>query len=121
VSAYTPELGQAVFGQPTQQLKPDWREDALLEILMNAWSIFGDENANPFGNYGRRYDGKAFRAHSYSWDEDEHQEWNFAWRDFRASWYKWCGRGVSVNRHLSADEAREALRECFAEIAEAKP
>jgi hypothetical protein len=74
------------------------------------------DDVNPFGNNGTRFDGEKFMAHSYSWNDDEEQEFNFAWRDVRVSWYKYLGRGTTINRDMSDTEVSEMLRECMAEL-----
>lgn len=121
-SHYIPEMGQAVFGQPWQPLEVNNKTQAALDALQNAWDASVPTNMdpnnyrdNPFSNTGFRYDGKCFKAHAYSWGDDD-QEFNFAWRDFRVSWYKYLGRGTTCNRHLSKTELKEMLSECLAEI-----
>lgn len=117
VKRYQPELGQAAFGQPSQEIEPGWLEESVISTLSAAWESCVHGQHNPFGNSGHRYDGKSFRAHAYSWNDEDTQGWNLAWRDWRVSWYKHANRGVSVSRELTEDEARECVAECVAEIA----
>lgn len=119
MSEYEPELGQACFGQPWQPMECPNEVKYALESMKLAWyAIRQEEKTNPFSNTGYRYDGKAFKAHAYSWNEDEDQEWNFAWRDVRVSWYryKYLGRGTTINREMKDEEIAEMLRECMSEI-----
>lgn len=107
---YSPELGQAVFGQPWQSLEPDRLTQAAIGALAGIWYALGDPNNDPFSNSGHRFDGDNFQVHAYSW-EDEEQPFNLKWRDFTASWYKHANRGLSVNRQLNPDEVGEMISE----------
>lgn len=112
---YQPELGQMCSGQQWQQHECPEKVQSVLDSLQSAWySVRGDEN--PFSNTGARFDGVKFKAHAYSWNDDEEQEFNFAWRDVRVSWYKYLGRGTTINRDMTDDEVIEMLRECMAEL-----
>jgi hypothetical protein len=108
-SRFAPELGQAMFGQPAQQLAVEGTVLAsVLEALTNSWDVARPNEPNPFSNSGHRFDGAHIQVHAYSWG-DEEQPWNLLWRDLRISWYKHCGRSASVNRAVTDDEARELL------------
>jgi hypothetical protein len=112
---YQPELGQMCFGQPWQQHECQENVKSALDALQSAWyAVRGNEN--PFSNTGARFDGDKFKAHAYSWNDDEEQEFNFAWRDVRVSWYKYLGRGTTINREMDDAEVSEMLRECMAEL-----
>jgi hypothetical protein len=118
---YTPELGQALFGQPSQAFEvPEIMEAALasirdrLDILM--WNRTQEEYASPFGNTGNSYTNETFRVVAYSWGSDE-QPFNFAWRDLRISWYKYFGRGMSANLEITPDLASECLTDCLRSLA----
>lgn len=113
--SYEPELGQMAFGQPWQAQKPTPSLAGALQSMAELWSVM-QYGSSPFANTGERYDGKCFKAHAYSWNEDEEQEFNFAWRDVRVSWYKHQARGTSVNRLVTDEEVREMLTECIPEI-----
>lgn len=112
---YEPELGQLAFGQPWQSEEATEDTNDVLDCLRSAWNVMFGPNDNPFRNTGSRYGGRSFKAHAYSWS-DEEQEFNFAWRDLRVSWYKYLGRGTTQNRPLKDGEAREMLKECLMEI-----
>lgn len=114
---FVPELGQMVFGQPSQTYEvSDIWEAALSMLGYEIWRVEhnrGNGDNNPMSNSGARFDCEAFSAHAYSWDDEEEQPWNFRWRDVRISWYKYCGRGMSANMVLSPDQASEMLIECL--------
>lgn len=112
---YQPELGQACFGQPWQQRECPDKVLSALRALQCAFDVVRDD-INPFGNTGTRFNGEKFKAHAYSWNDDEEQEFNFAWRDVRVSWYKYLGRGTTINREMADAEVSEMLRECMEEL-----
>jgi len=58
----------------------------------------------------------SFDQPSYSWNEEEEQDFNFKWRDFKVSWYKYFGRGMTMNREISNEELREMLLEFIEEV-----
>jgi hypothetical protein len=114
---YEPELGQMCFGQPTQQFEcPDYVA-AALEYL--AESFFYDKNLskeNPFRNTGARWSNSVFEVRAYDWNEDNIQTFNFKYKDIEVSWYKYSGRGMSINREVSEKECWEMLKECVESI-----
>ena len=113
---YQPELGQGVFGQPWQELAvPEYLEKAL-ELM--AGVLPNDEwGYNAFDNTAAQFECDVFKVHAYSWDEEPVQVWNFAWRDLRVSWYKYLGRGMSMNRAVTVQEVAEMVRECMDALA----
>jgi hypothetical protein len=117
---FQPELGQAMFGQPSQQFQVSEIWEAALDSINNeidrVWFNTGRPNSGgPMLNCGERFDCDVFSAHAYDWG-DESQPWNFKWRDVRISWYKWCGRGMSANMPLTPDMAAQMLDECLAAV-----
>lgn len=123
MSDFEPELGQMCFGQP-------WKRHAGSQLLKAAlqaisyrldiamWNIEQQEYSSPFGNTGNRFDCPTFSAHAYSWNDEEEQPWNFKWRDVEISWYKHCGRGLSVNQELKPDRISEMLDDCLGAVSE---
>lgn len=118
---YEPELGQAIFGQPFKQVAvPDYVESHLrtieseLERVM--WNRHQEDYSSPFGNTGNSYKNATFEVVAYSWDETTEQPFNFKWKDFEISWYKYCGRGMSMNKSMSPAKAAEMLTECLDSI-----
>ena len=115
---YTPELGQAVFGQPYQEFEvPDIWDAALCAIREELdrvmWNIHQRPYESPFSNTGSRFECPTFTVEAYSWDEDTEQPWNFKWGEVEISWYKYLGRGMSANKPLSPDLAATMLDECL--------
>lgn len=117
---YEPELGQYIYGQPYQAFDvPEYLEAALSylqqEIERVEWNN-GQKDFNPFGNTGQKYRTKAFEVEAYSWDDSIEQPYNFKWKDLELSWYKWFGRGMSMNRETTPDEVAVMLDECLKSV-----
>lgn len=81
------------------------------ELMRVMWNINQQEYDSPFINTSNKFVSSVFEVHAYSW-VDENQEFNFKWRDFRASWYKHFRRGLGVNRQIKPDEIEIMLNEC---------
>lgn len=118
MTTYEPEIGQAMFGQP-------YREHGASELLIAALSAIDSEldrvmwNKNqvsydsPFANTGNSFKNDTFEVEAYSWNEEYDQPYNFKWKDVEISWYKWHGRGTSVNQELSPERISEMLNDCL--------
>ena len=121
---YTPEIGQACFGQPYKRYKcplylTSHLETVSYELDRMMRNLNQAEYNNPFCNTGSTYKNDVFEVEAYSWNYDDEQKYNFKWRDIEVSWYKHLGRGDSVNREVSPDEASELLSECLQSLSEA--
>lgn len=109
---YEPELGQMLFGQPSQELEcPDYI-DAALEFLATLFDNKRLSDENPFRNTGWEWSNEIFEVKAYSWNEDIEQKYNFKYRDIEVSWYKYLGRGNSINREVSKQECWVMLKNC---------
>lgn len=111
--AYEPELGQMIFGQPTQEWASDNLFDAAITLLAEELervlgNVTQDRVSNPFHNSGARFDTEGLSVHAYSWGDDE-QPWNLKCGDVEVSWYKWAGRGMSVNKRMTPDDTKAFL------------
>lgn len=119
---YQPELGQAVFGQPHKAYKvPNYLEASLglirEELARVTWNVTQrDDLGDPFGNEATQRDLGVFQVESYSWDDDLEQEYNFKYRDLEISWYKYFGRGMSMNRKFTPDQTAIMLDDCLTAI-----
>ena len=118
---FIPELGQSVLGQDWQSLKPNGIEEDLLAAMCTMYYILRPSNDNPFQNTGGRFRGKRIDLEAYSWDVNYDQPYNLKWRDWLVSWYKHCGRGVSLNRHLTEKERISIFEEFMQDIAISPP
>ena len=115
---YVPELGQMVFGQPTQSFVLPSIAAAALQAIQNElsrvmWNRHQEELPDPFGNTGASYKNDTFEVQAYSWDESKAQPYNFKWKDVRISWYKYLGRGMSCNIELTPDMCSDMLEDCL--------
>ena len=118
---YKPELGQAVFGQPFKEYEaPEWLISFLTTIScaleLQMWNKNQETYDSPFSNTGNKYENEVFTAEAYSWDEETKQPFNFKWKDLEISWYKYLGRGTTLNRELTSDEGVKMLNECLESI-----
>lgn len=117
---YSPELGQMLFGQPHQAFEaPPALEHALSligENIVAAAAARKEQQDNPFQNTGATFKNDVFEVQAYSWNEEEEQPFNFAWRDLRVSWYKYVGRGMSANMEVDARLVNEMLIDCLNSI-----
>ena len=118
---YEPELGQAVFGQPWQQYEcPEWLI-AMLEYLEKElervmWNVEQKEYTSPFRNTGNSFRNEVFEVHAYSWNEAEDQAYNFKWKDVEINWYKYLGRGTTVNQKIGFNKANKMFLACLESI-----
>jgi hypothetical protein len=118
---YTPELGQAVFGQPYKTYKASELLEAALssidsELRRVMWNINQKEYESPFSNTANSFVSDTFEAHAYDWNDEHNQPYNFKWKDIEISWYKYMGRGMSINKQITNDEIELLLDNCLAAI-----
>lgn len=111
---YEPELGQALFGQSCKAFAcPDILDAALVFIRERLdtilWNNLQRRAESPFGNTGSKFTTDGLIIESYSWDDEKEQPFNFKFGDIEVSWYKYLGRGMSVNREISAQEVSDML------------
>lgn len=114
---YEPELGQFAFGQPWKEFEcPKLLESALRmiddELDRIMWNIHQEKYPSPFSNTANDFKCDAFEVDAYNWGDDD-QPYNFKWRDVEISWYKYLGRGMSVNQKISNDKISEMLDDCM--------
>lgn len=118
---FEPELGQALFGQPYREYEVSNLLEAALvqidnELSRVMWNVNQSEYPSPFGNTGNSFVCDVFEVYAYSWNEDVPQPYNFRWRDVDVSWYKYLGRGMSVNQELTNDKISKLLDECLTAV-----
>lgn len=115
---YVPELGQMFYGQPSQTYEVDELTEGVISSIRVLWEEWFKQDGfdSPFENSAQRWDSDVFSVHAYSWNDKVEQEFNFKWRDFKLSWYKYFGRGMSCNKILTQKERVQMLKECQEEI-----
>ena len=118
---YEPELGQACFGNP-------WGEYEATEPVQSFLMYILDEIARVFWNnqqqeWDRHEDpnipGIEFRGYYWGGDEEEAAKPNFkllSMPEVELRWYKYPGRGLTVNRYRSLEEWALWFEECLAVI-----
>ncbi len=117
---YKPELGQAIFGQPYKRYEcPEWMI-AFLEYISKElerimWNITQKSWDDPFGNTGNTFKNDVFEVCAYDWGDDE-QPYNFKCGDIEISWYKYLGRGTTINHSIKAAEGIKMLDTCLASL-----
>lgn len=116
---YEPEIGQMAFGQPSQRYAADDLLDAALSFIRQRmdvvlWNHYQREKESPFGNTGSRFETDGLIVEAYSWNEDVEQPFNFKRGDVEVSWYKYAGRGMSINRQMTPDDTRGLLSAALA-------
>jgi hypothetical protein len=114
---YEPELGQLCFGQPWKQYEASNLVIAALDLINRElcriqWNIHQKEYDSPFHNTGNSFRCDSFEVMAYDWGDDE-QPYNFKWKDVEISWYKYHGRGETVNQDIVPDRINEMLDDCM--------
>jgi hypothetical protein len=100
--AYTPELGQAFYGCPTEaNAMPRYAGALFSEVWRVMGREFGNTNQrtfNPRGEDDPKIPG--FEVRPYWWGDDDAPQANmpnFVFGDVQIRWYKYPGRGMSTN------------------------
>ena len=119
-SKYSPELGQALFGNPTSEYEcPDFIEAGLRYLDYNIeiyCTNLEQVYISPFENRGANINMcDVFEVNSYYWGDDEElkNRPNFKCGDFEVRWYKYLGRGMSMNQEIDANRFFEIIDKCL--------
>ncbi len=103
-------------------------KDYLIEAMLRA---IGEHHSEPnewAEKYGARVDNAVFMMRPFCWCEGDECPWcweeekhgprapNFHYKptDFRVNWYKYIGRDMTMNRHVSIPECARILNDCLA-------
>lgn len=123
MNKYEPELGQAMFGNSTSEHGcPEFVEAGLRhlasEIERVEWNRTGQSYEAPTGNNGGKYDTDVFRMRAYYWGDDEElvNAPNFVCDGLEVRWYKYLGRGMSMNRRIDANEFYQLIDRCLKSV-----
>jgi hypothetical protein len=117
---FQPELGHMAFGQAWEEYEASNLLIAALDAIDRELdrvmgNITQKSYPSPFSNTGNDFKCDVFEVDAYSWSDNE-QPFNFKWKDVIVKWYKWLGRGTSVNQKLSNDKISEMLEDCLSAI-----
>lgn len=110
---------------PSGMMGPD--KDYLVDSIIRAIAETHAEDGEWADKYGTNIETDKFMMHRFCWcemdncpwcwDEEEHgeQKPNFHYKptDFRVSWYKYIGRGMTMNRQISIGECSRILADCI--------
>ena len=88
--------------------------DRKLQTVM--WNINQEEYDSPFNNTGNEFIGENFEVHAYNWNEDVEQPYNFKCGVIEISWYKYLGRGTTINGLYTKDKIVKMYNMCLEEI-----
>lgn len=103
-----------VSGEKSMRVKRDVPAHVRGAIiaLSNLWDEMRAE-PSPFRNNGggTAYHLGHIEVQAYDW-LNEAQPYNLRWRNVLIRWYKYAGRGMSLNRPVTPAEADEMVREC---------
>ena len=111
------ELGQILFHSKKVLSYdcPDVVRIVLFEIeeIMLEYNIVNNEE-NPFRNTGNvdGFNNGTFEVHSFYWGDEPKFAYNFKFRDIEISWYKYLGRGMTINRKITLDELELLYSRC---------
>lgn len=115
---YEPELDQIMFDTPTDEFElgklERWAVSNLQKIAqLTKVEGLGDNT----GGHGVKFQNDVFVMQNYHWcnegDDCKIAEMpNFKCGDIEIRWYKYLGRGMSVNRQVTKEELTEAFQKC---------
>ena len=123
---YEPEIGQMAFGCPTSEFScPDFVEAGLILLSGEIERIEGNITQKrpvdvPTGNNGSEYKTDVFEMYAYYWGDEDSlcARPNFKCGDFEVRWYKYLGRGMSMNREIDANGFFAIIDKCLACVRE---
>lgn len=115
------EFGQLLYTNNVifQQDCPEWiialLKDLNRHLKRVMWNINQEEYESPFENTGNDFVGENFEVHAYNWN-DVGQPFNFKYKNIEISWYKYLGRGTTINGFYEPREIIEMYNVCLNEI-----
>ena len=118
------EIGQALFASNTLRLEaPYFIEDGLRVIALAVQAKRGDLTPLSSNGGGDDFECPTFTMRSYCWCDCErpgHEDGcppNFEHRSgVEISWYKYCGRGMTINAVIDERQWIEIVKDCLSAI-----
>lgn len=99
---------------------PEFIEAGLIhlagEIERVEWNITQKVYKAPVANNGGFYKTSVFTIRAYDWGENPRRLPNFQCGGFRVWWYKYLGRGMSMNKPIDANEFFKLIDKCLASV-----
>lgn len=84
-----------------------------LDIVM--WNSTQRDYDSPFENTGNCFICDVFQVYAYSWDDDL-QPYNFKCGEIEISWYKYLGRGCTINGQWSKELIIDMYNKCIEKL-----
>jgi hypothetical protein len=111
---YEPELGQAFWGNSVCELDFDEQQDSyIVEYMLRVISYYATGDAS----YSGDFENDVFEMRSYYWGDDEEKEELPNFRHIKSGleirWYKYIGRGMSVNAPVCPKCFIDIFAECL--------
>lgn len=116
------ELGQILFHNNKVQHYECPRVVGLvlraIEEKLQDLGLVG-EYEDPFENSGNveGFKNDVFEVHAFDWGDEPKHKFNFKYKDIEICWYKYLGRGMTINREISLEELEGMLSDCLASLA----
>lgn len=110
-----PEVEKCIYECPEYVITLLRGIERKLDIIM--WNKEQREYESPFCNTGNSFKNDVFEVNAYDWNLDN-ETINFKWKDLEISWYKYLGRGTTMNRELDNAEAIKMFEECMESLKE---
>jgi len=116
---YQPEMGQFAFGMPWAEFEvSDLGSACIASLLDEVRRVFWNRNGREV-SFRDEGDAEVWNAygsgiewHAYWWGDEEAEEAarpNLTFAGLNIRWYKWPGRGESVEREMTPDDWSEWL------------
>ena len=86
------------------------------EIERVEWNITQKKYEAPVANNGGFYKTEVFTIRAYNWKENPDRLPNFRCGSFCVYWYKYLGRGMSMNKAIDANEFFQLIDKCFESV-----
>jgi hypothetical protein len=114
------ELGQLLSDrEPSSYPCPDFIEAGLqylaYRLETKAWNMTQEHYDAPTGNSGGECRTNRFEMRAYCWDDESERASlpNFKSGDFEVYWYKYLGRGMTMNEDIDANDFFEIIDDCI--------
>lgn len=127
-NTFVPPIGQLACGNLWGTFDFGELADFVSDELCALSEMLGKKNPDAQAHgclggewgYGQDFKNDTFEMHPYWWgneDAPEAYEPNFQCGDLEIRWYKYIGRGMSVNHAVTRQELEEIFRKCRESIA----
>jgi hypothetical protein len=101
---------------------PEYIEGLIMLIADHVerieWNRTQERYTAPTSNNGAQWSNDTFSMRAYYWGDDEAEQAkpNFKCGDIEVCWYKYLGRGMTINREVTEAEAVAMFDKCMASV-----